>query len=441
MLSRIANRFSQIVERYLPDAFVIAIVMTLLVFLAGWLMNISEPVQLIQSWGEGFWTYLAFTMQMVLLLMTGMVLASVPFISSGLQKIATFSGGSKKPYVLIFIVTSLAYYINWGLAVVVGAILAREIGKRNQEAHFPLLVASAYAPTVLYSAGLSSSIGLTIATSNHFLVDIMGVIPTSQTIFHPSTILIFLSLVITMPIFITLMSPKNKSEITPYKEKESINEPKVTVLEENDLTPAKKLETTPILGFVTGAIGLIFIFTHFAKGGDLDLNVINLFFLSSGLFFHRSLGQFANAFKQAATSISPIILQFPFYAGIIALLGSSGLGEFIIDGMASVATSNTFHVFSYWAGGFINILAPSGGGQWALQGPLQIPAAIQLGVDPGMTAMAVGWGDAWTNLIQPFWALPILSVVGLNIRNIMGYCILLSIWVGLLTTVLIFFLY
>ncbi|SES28320.1 short-chain fatty acid transporter [Salipaludibacillus aurantiacus] len=441
MLASIASRFSRMVERYLPDAFVIAVIMTLIVFFAGWLMNISTPMALIESWGEGFWTYLAFTMQMVMLLMTGMVLAAVPFISKGLEKLAGLSHGKKMPYVLVFLITSFAYFINWGLAVVVGAILAREVGKRNKEAHFPLLVASAYAPTVLYTAGLSSSIGLTVATEGHFLEDLMGVIPTSQTIFHPSTVLILIALVITIPVFIVLMAPKDKSAIIPFREGKSVFSGKKAKTDSGGSTPAKKLETTPVLGFVSGAIGLVFILSYFFNGGDLDLNIINLLFLSAGLFFHQSLGQFAGAFKEAATSISPIILQFPFYAGIIGLLGSSGLGQLIIDGMVSAASAGTFTVFSYWAAGFVNILAPSGGGQWALQGPLQIPAAIELGVDPAKTAMAVGWGDAWTNLIQPFWALPILSIVGLSIRHIMGYCILLSVWVGVLTSVLIFFLY
>lgn len=177
------------------------------------------------------------------------------------------------------------------------------------------------------------------------------------------------------------------------------------------------------------------------NGRDLDLDIINIAFLSLGLILHKSLIQYAKAFKEAASAISPIILQFPFYASIIAVLGSSGLGESIINGMTSVATKETFDIFTYWSAGLVNILAPSGGGQWALQGPLQVPAGLHLGVDPAVTAMAVGWGDAWTNLIQPFWALPILSVVGLHIRHIMGYCILLGIWVGFITTILMFFVY
>lgn len=171
------------------------------------------------------------------------------------------------------------------------------------------------------------------------------------------------------------------------------------------------------------------------------MDIINIFFLSLGLFLHRSLGQFVRAFGNVSKSISPIILQFPFYAGIIGVLSSSGLGQIIVDGMIAVAKPENFNLLTYWLSGFINILAPSGGGQWALQGPLQIPAALELGVDPAKTAMAVAWGDAWTNLIQPFWALPILSVVGLHIRDIMGYCILLSLIVGIVTSILIFFLY
>src|SRR5699024_1013979 len=206
-------------------------------------------------------------------------------------------------------------------------------------------------------------------------------------------------------------------------------------------SPALWLEYTPSLGMIIGAVGIIYTIISFSSGRDLDLDIINIFFLSLGLFLHRSLGQFARAFANVSKSISPIILQFPFYAGIIAILASSGLGQLIIDGMASIASPETFNLFTYWAAGFINLLAPSGGGQWALQGPLQIPAALELGVDPAKTAMAVAWGDGWTNLIQPFWALPILSVVGLHIRDIMRYCILLSAIVGVVISILIFFLY
>lgn len=438
MLTRMADRFSKLVEKYLPDAFVIAVLMTLFVFILGLFMKPSEPVELFKSFGDGFWVYLAFTMQMVLLLMTGMALASVPAVERTLEKLASKAQTANQAYVLTFLISSAAYYINWGLAVIVGAIIAREVGKRNQNAHFPLLVAAAYAPTVLYTAGLSSSIGLTVATEGHFLEKVAGVIPTSETIFHPGTITILVALLITIPIFIVLMAPKKG--IISYTP--PTNSKKAAEQEENSNdTPAGKLESTPFLGIGIGLIGLIYIAFEFINGRDLDLNIINIAFLSLGLILQKSLIQYANAFKEAASAISPIILQFPFYAGIIAVLGSSGLAESIINGMTSIASKETFDIFTYWTAGLVNILAPSGGGQWALQGPLQVPAGLQLGVDPAVTAMAVGWGDAWTNLIQPFWALPILSVVGLHIRHIMGYCILLGIWVGFITTILMFFVY
>ncbi|WP_341357978.1 TIGR00366 family protein [Rossellomorea sp. y25] len=437
MLSSIADRVSRVVQRYLPDAFVIAVLLTLFVFIVGFITNPEEPITLVKSFGDGFWVYLTFTMQMVLLLLTGMVLAAVPVVKKGLASVAGLANTPTKAYVLTFVVSAFAYYINWGLAVVVGAIFVREVGKRNQDAHFPLLVAAAYSPTVLYTAGLSSSIGLTVATKDHFLADVMGVIPTSETIFNPSTLIIFAVLFVTMPIVICLMAPK--TNIKPYQEKE-VSLKTETSSQEAD-TPALKLEQTPVLGIVTGIVGLIYVINEFVIGRDLDLNIINILFLSLGLILHRSLGQFGNAFKEAVGSTSPIILQFPFYAGIIAVLSSSGLGQTIIDGMTSIANKETFDVFTYWSAGVVNILAPSGGGQWALQGPLQVPAGMKLGVDPSTIAMAVGWGDAWTNLIQPFWALPILSIVGLHIRHIMGYCFLLAIWVGVITTILLLFLY
>ncbi|MGM0854817.1 MAG: short-chain fatty acid transporter [Bacillota bacterium] len=437
MLSSIADRVSKVVQRYLPDAFVIAVLLTLFVFIVGFITNPEEPITLVKSFGDGFWVYLTFTMQMVLLLLTGMVLAAVPVVKKGLESVAGLANTPTKAYVLTFVVSAFAYYINWGLAVVVGAIFVREVGKRNQNAHFPLLVAAAYSPTVLYTAGLSSSIGLTVASKDHFLADVMGVIPTSETIFNPSTLIIFAVLFVTMPIVICLMAPK--TNIKPYLEKE-VSLKRETVSQEAN-TPALKLEQTPVLGIVTGVVGLIYVINEFVIGRDLDLNIINILFFSLGLILHRSLGQFGNAFKEAVGSTSPIILQFPFYAGIIAVLSSSGLGQTIIDGMTSIANKETFDVFTYWSAGVVNILAPSGGGQWALQGPLQVPAGMKLGVDPSTIAMAVGWGDAWTNLIQPFWALPILSIVGLHIRHIMGYCFLLAIWVGVITTILLLFLY
>ena len=324
-----------------------------------------------------------------------------------------------------------------GLAIVVGAIIAKEIGKQNDKAHFPLLVASAYCATVLFAGGMSSSIGLTIATEGHFLEDVMGVIPTSETIFHPSTFIIYFAIMISISVFILFMIPTKNIKRYQVLIKEEKKEVSNTIAD----TPALWLEYTPLFGMLIGAVGIIYTVISFSHGRDLDLDIINILFLALGLFFHRSLGAFAKAFTDASKAITPIILQFPFYAGIIAILTSSGLGQLIIDGMTSVATAENFNLFTYWAAGFVNILAPSGGGQWALQGPLQIPAAVELGVDPAKTAMAVAWGDAWTNLIQPFWALPILSVVGLHIRDIMGYCILISTIVGVVTSILIFFLY
>lgn len=443
MLANIANKFSSLISRFLPDAFIIAVLMTLVVMASAWALDPQNGMKVVSSWGNGFWIYISFTMQMVLLLMTGMTLASAPSVSFLLTRLASQASGKLRPYALVFLACAVAYYINWGLAVIVGAILAREVGRQNNQVHFPLLVAAAYAPTALYTAGLSSSIGLAVATEGHFMADLMGVIPTTETMFSPATITIFLVLAVTMPIIIILMAPKDTSKIIPWsgdkEEKNTVEADSEKVALEK--TPASRLETSGVLGRLMGSIGIAYTVYHFISGGDFNLNIINLLFLSLGLVLHHSLKAFSSAFSSSANAISPIILQFPFYAGIIGILSSSTLGDMIITGLTDVATSKTFNVFTYISAGLVNILAPSGGGQWALQGPLQIPAAISLGVNPATTAMAVGWGDAWTNLIQPFWALPILSVVGLHIRHIMGYCILLSVWVGVITSLMIYFLY
>src|SRR5690625_3608482 len=279
MLSRLADRFSSLIQRFLPDAFVIAVLMTIIVLIIGLGMNPTEPGVIFRAWGDGFWTYLAFTMQMVLLLMTGMTIAAVPIINNGLKKLASLATKPWQAYLLTFFASATTYYINWGLAVVVGAIVAREIAKRNENTHFPLLVASAYSATVLFAGGMSSSIGLTIATKGHFLEDVMGVIPTSETIFHPSTFIIFFSLVISMAIFILLMIPK--SGIKSYNT--LINAESKTVHQEEQMkvdSPALWLEYTPILGIAIGFIGIVYTIISFSGGRDLDLDIINIFFLS-----------------------------------------------------------------------------------------------------------------------------------------------------------------
>ncbi len=179
-------------------------------------------------------------------------------------------------------------------------------------------------------------------------------------------------------------------------------------------------------------MGLIFIVLFFMeKGGQLDLNIINFIFLMAGIALHRTPRRYLAAIAEAVRETGGIILQFPFYAGIMGMMASSGLGEKISDLFVSISNEITFPLFAFISAGLVNLFVPSGGGQWAVQGPIMLAAGETLGIDPAKTAMAVAWGDAWTNMIQPFWALPLLAIAKLKARDIMGYCLVVLLYSGL----------
>ncbi|KUK21537.1 MAG: Short chain fatty acid transporter [Pseudothermotoga lettingae] len=236
------------------------------------------------------------------------------------------------------------------------------------------------------------------------------------------------------------MHPKKEEviEVDPsvFAEKKEIAKKKWS-----DMTPAEKMENSPVLSLIIGLIGLVYIFYYFfVKGGSLDLNILNFIFLMIGLLLHGTPKNFINAAIEAGKTVWGVVIQFPFYAGIMGMMINSGLAATIANWFASFSTARTLPLFSYWSAGLINLFVPSGGGQWSVQGPIMTQAAQQIGASIPKVVMGVAWGDAWTNMIQPFWALPLLSVAKLDIRDIMGYCVMALIWSGVVTSLLILIL-
>ncbi len=440
-MKALTDFMSRLVKNYLPDAFLIALFLTLLTLILGIITTEHGPLEMIGFWGNGFWVFLAFAMQMALVLITGIVLANTPLVSKFLSAVGAIAKTPTQAYIMTFLVSAIAYYINWGLAVVVGALFAREMARRLKNVDFPFLIASAYSATVIWHVGLSGSIPLAVATEGHIVENLMGIVPTSQTIFAAPNLIILIVLVITIPIVLALMSPKERINELAADHFPEDTDDKSANIDKKEMTPAQRWENSPIITVLAALVGLTYVVLHFAGGNGLDLNIINLLFLSAGILMHKTPAKFIAAAKDATSVVSPIIIQFPLYAGITAMLASSGMGSAIAAWFASISSGNFNYVLTYWSAGLLNIFAPSGGGQWGLQGPIQLEAAINLGLNPARTAMSVAWGDAWTNLIQPFWALPILAIAKLGIRDIMGYCIVLGVWVGLITSILMFILY
>lgn len=418
-------RFSNnLMERYLPDPFLFVIILTLVVFGMGLGLTGSTPVEMVAFWGEGFWALLAFSMQMVLVLVTGFVLASSPIFKKGLGKLASFATSPGSAIIWVTLVSLAASWINWGFGLVIGALFAKELAKRVENVDYRLLIASAYSGFIIWHAGFSGSIPLSIATDGHPFMDRIGIIPTGDTIFASYNLIIIAALIIILPLLNRLMMPK--------KEETVVVDPKVLIEPEvekqaakADMTPAERLENSWILSAIIGILGIAFIIYYFVQNGfALTLDLVNFMFLFFGILFHGTPRKYLIAVQEAVKGAGGIIVQFPFYAGIMGMMTASGLAAVISEAFVSVSTAQTFPLFAFFSAGIVNFFVPSGGGQWAVQAPIMLEAAEMLGSDPAKVAMAVAWGDAWTNMIQPFWALPALAIAGLKAKDIMGFCLI-----------------
>src|SRR5699024_5207474 len=328
--------------------------------------------------------------------------------------------------ILVTVITSLSCLLNYGFGLVVGALLSIHVARRMKNIDYRLLVASAYSGFLFWHAGLSASAPLLVATPDHFLEDVMGTIPVKETIFSPVNIFIVVFLLLTLPLLNWLLFKSQDPSRTKHPILENDEAQKSTEAASTVVTPADRLENSRILSILLGIIGLVYIAYYFTQNGfDLNINIVNFIMLFLGILFHQTPRHFLNSISEGVKNIGGIVIQFPFYAGIMGMMISSGLSENVSLWFIDVSTTFTFPLFAFISAGIINIFVPSGGGQWAVQAPIMIPAALELGVEPAKTTMAIAWGDAWTNMIQPFWALPLLAIAGLKARDIMGFCVII----------------
>lgn len=441
MLKSTTMFFDRIVRRYLPDAFLFAILLTVVVYISGMVFTGSSPLQMVQYWGEGFWDLLAFAMQMSLIVVTGYILANTTMIKSFLSLLARLAKTPGQAVVLVTLVSTVACLINYGFGLVVGALFARHVARVVPEADYRLLVAGAYSGFLVWHGGLSGSIPLTIATADHFLEDVIGIIPISETLLSGYNLFIVLALLVTLPLLnrLLLNAADSAGKIDP-----TVLEDDTAAATEQDagthmkeaLTPADRLENSVVISMLIGLLGLAFIIYHFVQNGlDLNINIVNFTVLFLGIMLHKTPRRFLNSVADGVKNAGGIIVQFPFYAGIMGMMVASGLSEQLSLWFVSISNEWTFPFFTFLSAGIVNFFVPSGGGQWAVQGPIMVQAGAELGVDTAKTAMAVAWGDAWTNMIQPFWALPLLAIAGLKVRDIMGFCVMALLWSFIVITV------
>lgn len=431
-MEKMTNFFTSIMRKYLPDPFVFAIGLTILTFILALIIEDISFLNLTTSWGDGFWNLLAFTTQMAVILAMGYVLATAPITDRFLNKIATMVHTPKAAIIVATLVGGIGSYLNWGFGLVIGGIIAKKLALKVKGVHYPLIIAAAYSGFTFYGLGLSASIPILISTPGHFLEENMGLIALSETIFSLPMILTTIFLLITLPLFNAMLHPKeakNVKEIDPALHADT-KKLKINVLGE-DNTFAHKINNSRILSYTIGALGIIYVVIHFANGKSLDLNILNFMVLFLGIILLGTPAKYTEHLSDGIKTVSGIILQFPFYAGIMAIMAASGLVDTISQVFVDISTEHSLPFWGLISSFFINFFAPSGGGHWAVQGPFMIEAAKELGASLGETSMSVMLGNAWNDLVQPFWILPALALSRLKLKDIMGFLVMIMFYVGI----------
>jgi len=501
------------VRKIMPDPFVLAILLTFVTLVAA-VAHYGSPVELISGWkayifgpkkadGSVQQGFLYFAFQMVLMLVTGHALASSPPFSRLISKMAALPSSPRGATLMVGLISATLGFLHWGLGLVGGALLAREVGRaareKNISVHYPLLGAAGYLGLLTWGGGFSGSIPLKAQVyklADGPLVPGSGFpgIPLSETLFSTTNLIITGSLILVAPFLCALMIPEKEAERVPFKDEGYVEraaeehnwgkkclwavllgfgaglfvlgrseaslglgatifaallsglsfgalahalwDPRAAdEAPEEDRPFASSLERSRLLGWLLTSLGFGALFLEVYGGGfALSFNNMNFTFLFLGIALHGNLGRYVRALGEAVQGASGIVLQFPFYFGILGLLVVSGLGASFAAQIGALSTETTYPIFTFLSAGLVNLFVPSGGGQWVVQGDIVIQGALEHGTHMlPKSILALAYGDEWTNMLQPFWALPLLAITGLRARDVMGYTAAVLLVCGAMT--------
>ncbi len=422
----VVGKIVYVFERLLPDPFILSIGLTVLVAVLALLLvpGVSAP-KLLNSWYAGAFKILAFAFQMILILLTGFAVADAPAVRAALGAMARNVKTPAQAVMLLFPVVAIAAWLNWGLGLVVAAFLSREIARRAK-VDFGWLVAGSYSAWSVCNNGLSSSIALSQATHGNemnFVEKATGqLIPLSQTIFAPFVLVPTILVVVVMAMIFVWMHPKG-DDVQPLQivdEALEADSHSRTALNPN--SPAARMERSPIGTIILLALGLGLIWLKVSTHSfALDINMTILIFLLVGLALQGRPINYANAIRTGVKQTGSMVLQYPMYGGIMGIMAGTGLAALIAKGFVDIASSHTLPLWSYVSSMIITLLVPSAGGHWAVQGPFVVPATVALHASAARTAMGVAMAENVSNMLQPFWAVPVVAMAGIRLQRVMGY--------------------
>ena len=438
----LAKKFEKIFKVLMPAPFTIAVVLTLFtVVLALIITEPKEPtnhlLMILSFWEQGIWNspLLVFAMQMMLMLVLGHTLALSKPIENIISKIVKYCKDTATSAALITFFTILVSLINWGLGLIFGAIFARKVGEyastKKIKLNYPLIGAAGYSGLMVWHGGISGSAPIKIAEEGHFLANQIGVISQSETVFSNMNLVVSIALLIIPPVLMYYIGKKNKGSTINIK-----SEVKKNI---NQIAGAERLDHSKFLAWIFGGSIIIYsLYKAFLLPEHISLNIItpnyiNLVLLGFAIIMHKNFFNFLKAVDSAILGASGILIQFPLYFGIMGIMNHSGMVQIMSEFFVSISNENTFPIFTFISAAIVNIFVPSGGGQWAVQGAIIVDSATQLGVSIPKSVMALAYGDQLTNMLQPFWALPLLGITGLKAKEILPYTLVL-----LLTGIVIF---
>lgn len=470
-MANFSEKITKGFKRFLPNPFTIAIFLTVITYVLALILTkpTSQSVlnyswYLIESWETGLWDSskggLYFAFQMMMMLVLGHCLALSSPISSLMDRILVYCKNTVSSALVITISVFIMGILNWGLGLIFGAILARKIGEKFQglkrPINFGLIVACGYIGMMVWHGGLSGSAptkvmeddyltNLVTEFSIHNLSEEQLVVPFEKTIGSGMNIFAAFFLLILISITVFLLAKYTKNETVPEINKQETKKENQSVQTKN-LLGAEKLDRNKWFGTIIGIallfFGLIKILNYEGTSslGFIQPNFINYCLFGWCLFFHKSIYQFLQAIQEAISDISGILIQFPLYFGILAIMKSSGLIVLFSEVLIEHASASTLPIYTFFSAGLVNFFVPSGGGQWAIQGPIILQAAAELQADIPKSIMAMAYGDQLTNMLQPFWALPLLGITKIEAYKILPYTFLFF-FVGLLCFIMALFIF
>jgi short-chain fatty acids transporter len=431
----------KIMTRLLPSPFSIAIILTILIIIIALLFTENTLMHITSYWEHGLWNpgLMNFAMQMMLMLVLGYVIALSESAEIIINKITFFCKNSANAALLVSLSTIIMSLINWGLGLIFGAILARKVGEhalaKNINLNYPLIGAAGYSGLMVWHGGISGSIPLKVAEKNHFSEFIsneelpVNGINFQETIFSNMNIIASLLLITIIPCILFFIG-KQQTKKNKFQFKNTESDKIITKKAEG----AEKIDTSIWFSKLIG-LSILGVACQNAISAQsisfINPNFVNLSLLGLAILVHKNFNTFLYSVNKAITSASGILIQFPLYFGIMGIMNSSGLVDIFANIFVEISNQKTYPILTMLSGGIVNIFVPSGGGQWAVQGPIVLQSALDLNIPIEKSIMALAYGDQLTNMLQPFWALPLLGITQLKATEILPYTILIML-IGIL---------